>query len=188
MIVFTSNEATKAPGDWGGIVLLGRARTNQNTASSSPTIEGVALPTLPAGIDVTYGSNTDANNTESSGTLQYVRIEYAGAAIAANNELNSLTFGGVGSGTIVDHIEAAYGADDSFEFFGGTVSPKYLVSLNTNDDIFDFDFGYNGSLQFILGVRRSGFVYADANGIESDNDANTSNLLPRTQAKISNMT
>jgi hypothetical protein len=187
-VVFTSNEATPAPGDWGGLVILGNARTNQNTASVSPTIEGISLPTLPAGVDATYGRADTTLNGESSGSLTYVRVEYAGAAIAANNELNSFTFGGVGRGTVVHHLVASFGADDSFEFFGGVVNAKYLASLSTNDDIFDFDFGYNGTLQFILGVRKSGFTYADANGIESDNDAAGSALTPRTQAKISNMT
>jgi hypothetical protein len=187
-VVFTSAEATPAVGDWGGIVILGNAKTNQNTASFSPTIEGISTPTLPVGIDATFGRADTTLNGESSGALTYVRVEYAGAAIAANNELNSFTFGGVGRGTVVHHLEASYGADDSFEFFGGVVNAKYLASLNTNDDIFDFDFGYNGTLQFILGVRRSGFTYADANGIESDNDATGSSLTPRTQAKVSNMT
>ncbi|PWV50560.1 hypothetical protein [Chitinophaga sp. S165] len=190
-ITFTSAEATPAVGDWGGVVILGGARTNQNTATSEPVIEGINLPSLPAGIDVHYGSATDANNTESSGTFKFVRILYAGAAISDGNELNSLTLGGVGSGTELHHVEAAYGQDDAFEFFGGTVNARYLVSLNTNDDIFDFDFGYTGQLQFILGVRRDtgvGASYADANGIESDNNAAGDGLLPQTQAKISNMT
>lgn len=189
-ITFTSAQATPAVGDWGGVVIMGRARTNQNV-NGDPTIEGIALPTLPAGVSVRYGSTNAANDADNSGVFKYVRILYAGAAIATNNELNSLTLGGVGSGTEIHHVAVAFGQDDAFEFFGGTVSPRYLVSLNTNDDIFDFDFGYTGKLQFILGVRRAsgtGASYADANGIESDNDGNSSSLTPRTQAQISNMT
>lgn len=190
-ITFTSAEATPAVGDWGGVVILGRAQTNQNQLGSDPVIEGINLPSLPAGINVGYGSASTTFNTESSGTFKFVRILYAGAAIVDGNELNSLTLGGVGSGTELHHVEAAYGQDDAFEFFGGTVNARYLVSLNTNDDIFDFDFGYTGSLQFLLGVRRDtgiGTTYADANGIESDNNAAGNGLLPLTQAKISNLT
>jgi hypothetical protein len=190
-ITFTSAEATPAVGDWGGIVILGRAQTNQNQLGSDPVIEGINLPSLPAGINVGYGSAATTFNTESSGIFRYVRILYAGAAIVDGNELNSLTLGGVGSGTELHHVEAAYGQDDAFEFFGGTVNAHHLVSLNTNDDIFDFDFGYTGTLQFIVGVRRTsgtGTVYADANGIESDNNAAGNGLLPLTQAKISNLT
>lgn len=187
-ITFTSNESTPAVGDWGGVVIMGRAQHNQ---SFDPTIEGIDLPSLPADVSVRYGSTSSANNTESSGRFYYVRILYAGAAIADGNELNSLTLGGVGSGTELHHVEAAYGQDDSFEFFGGTVNAKYLVSLNTNDDIFDFDLGYQGTLQYILGVRRAtgtGASYADANGVESDNNAGGTTASPRTRANISNMT
>lgn len=191
-IIFTSAEATPAVGDWGGVVILGRAQTNQNQLGADPVIEGISLPTLPAGINVGYGSASTTYNTESSGIFRFVRILYAGAAISDANELNSLTLGGVGSGTELHHVEAAYGADDAFEFFGGTVNASYLVSLNTNDDIFDFDFGYTGRLQFLLGVRRgsgTGAAYADANGIESDNNGSgNGSLLPLTQAKISNLT
>lgn len=180
-IVFTSNNATPAVGDWGGVVILGNAPTNQ----SNPTIEGIDLPSLPAGVDVHYGGSTAADN---SGVLKYVRIEWAGANVSDNNELNSLTLGGVGSGTVLDYIQVSYGRDDAFEFFGGTVNATHLVSLNTNDDILDFDHGYTGTVQYVIGLRRAGFVYADANGIESDNDANSSSLTPRTQPTVSNVT
>jgi hypothetical protein len=190
-ITFTSAEAQPAVGDWGGVAILGRAQTNQNQLGGAPILEGVSLPTVPAGIDVTYGDASTAFNTQSSGIFRYVRILYAGAAIAEGNELNSLTLAGVGSGTEIHHVEAAYGLDDAFEFFGGTVNASYLVGLNPNDDIFDFDFGYTGRLQFVLGVRRGtgiGALYADANGIESDNNSQGNSLAPLTQAKISNMT
>lgn len=180
-IVFTSNNATPAVGDWGGVVILGDAPTNQ----TNPTIEGIDLPTLPVGVDVHYGGDTAADN---SGVLKYVRIEWAGANVSANNELNSLTLGGVGSGTVLDYIQVSYGRDDAFEFFGGTVNATHLVSLNTNDDILDFDHGYTGTVQYVIGLRRPGFAYADANGIESDNDANSSSLTPRTQPTVSNIT
>lgn len=186
-IVFTSAETTPEVGDWGGVVILGNARVNQ---PSSPTIEGIDDPTLPEDVDITYGtSGSDAYNGESSGILRYVRVEYAGASISADNELNSFTFGGVGSGTTLEYLQAYYGADDSFEFFGGTVNGKYLISTAANDDAFDFDFGYRGKLQFLVAVLDPEAPYsANANGIESDNDATGSSLTPYTRAVISNLT
>lgn len=185
-IVFTAhidaNNPTAEPGDWGGIVLLGNAPVNK----VNPTIEGIDLPTVPAGIDVHYGGS---NANDKSGELQYVRIEYAGAAIATDNELNSLTCGGVGSETVLDFIEAAYGADDAFEFFGGTVNAKHLYALAPNDDAFDFDFGFQGSIQFAVSQLRNTLSYsANPNGIECDNDATGSSDAPVTKPVISNMT
>lgn len=184
-IIFTSNEATPAVGDWGGVVILGRATTNQPTTTS---IEGINLPSLPPGVDVGYGGSSPTDN---SGVFKYVQILYAGANVSTNNELNALTLGGVGSGTEINHVEASYGRDDAFEFFGGTVDASYLVSVNTNDDILDFDHGYTGNIQYVLALRNSsapGFSFNDANGIESDNAAdgatNTS-LSPKTNANIS---
>jgi hypothetical protein len=185
-IVFSAhldeNNTSLEPGDWGGVVLMGRAPVNK----TEPTIEGINLPTVPAGIDVHYGG-TDA--ADKSGELQYVRIEYAGAAISTDNELNGLTCGGVGSGTVLDFIESAYGADDAFEFFGGTVSPRHLYALAPNDDAFDFDFGFQGTVQFAVSQLRNSLDYsANPNGIECDNDATGSSDAPNTKPVISNMT
>jgi len=185
-IVFTAhldaNNTVAEPGDWGGIVLLGKATVNK----SEPTIEGIDLPTIPAGVDVHYGGTDDGDK---SGELQYVRIEYAGAAIATDNELNGLTLGGVGCGTVLDFIESAYGADDAFEFFGGTVNAKHLYALAPNDDAFDFDFGYRGSVQFAVSQLRNELAYsANPNGIETDNDATGSNDQPFTKPQLSNLT
>jgi hypothetical protein len=183
-IVFTAANGLK--GGWGGLVILGNARINQTTAQ---TIEGIDPATVPAGVDVTYGRTDSTLNGESSGTLSYVRVEFAGAAISANNELNSFTFGGVGSGTQLDHLQAWYGADDAFEFFGGTVNAKYLLSTAADDDAFDFDFGYTGKLQFLVAVIDPTASYsANPNGIESDNDEDASSLTPFTHAVISNIT
>jgi hypothetical protein len=155
------------------------------------TIEGINLPTVPTGIDVNYGGGGacagDVNDT--SGILTYVRIEYAGAIISENNELNGLTCGGVGAGTVLDHIEVSYGNDDAFEFFGGTVNAKYLIALAPDDDAFDFDFGYQGNIQFALSVLKTGIGYsANPNGIESDNNATGASACKATKATISNMT
>jgi hypothetical protein len=177
-IVFTSGKpaGSRIPGDWGGVVILGNAKTNR---SSTPIIEG--------GIDRPYGGTNDLDN---SGTLSYVRIEYAGIAAFPNSEINGLTLGGVGSGTKIEYIQTAYANDDAYEFFGGTVSPKYLIAAYSADDDFDFDFGYTGKIQFAISLRDPAFVDAgDAgNGIESDNDNPPTTSAPFTRPVISNMT
>lgn len=181
-IIFTSNESTPATGDWGGIVLLGKAPVNK----VNPTIEGINLPSVPAGIDVNFGGTTSNDN---SGILRYVRIEYAGATIATDNELNGLTCGGVGSGTTLSFIQVFRGNDDAFEFFGGTVNADHLYAYIPDDDAFDFDLGYVGRIQYAVSVLNNVDDYSsNPNGIECDNDATGSGDQPFTRPKISNMT
>ena len=176
-IVFTSGKADgeKGPGDWGGIVILGRAKTNR---TSEPTIEG--------GIGRAYGGTNDADN---SGVLKYVRIEYAGIAAMPNSEINALTLGGVGSGTIIENVQTIYANDDAFEFFGGTVNAKNLYAFATADDDFDFDFGYTGTITNGVAKRDAQFVDSgDAgNGVECDNDGTGSGAQPVTHPKLLNM-
>jgi hypothetical protein len=144
-IVFTSNQnATfRAEGDWGGLVLLGKARNNQ--PGGVAYIEGITQSS-----DTEYGGNDDHDN---SGSLKYVRIEFAGIPLEPNKEINGLTFGSVGDGTIIDYIQVSHSGDDSYEWFGGTVNCKHLISYSTTDDDFDTDFGYRGNVQFGLGIR-----------------------------------
>ena len=176
-IVFTSGrpEGQRTPGDWGGIVILGRAKTNR---SSEPTIEG--------GIGRPYGGTNDSDN---SGVMRYVRIEYAGIAAMPNSEINALTLGGVGNGTILENIQTIYANDDAFEFFGGTVNGKNLYAFATADDDFDFDFGYTGMITNGVAKRDPQFVDSgDAgNGIECDNDGTGSGAQPVTHPKLFNM-
>lgn len=131
-------------GLWGGVVLLGRARTN--TASGQGNIEGIPT-TEPLGI---YGGTNDADD---SGVMRYVSIRHAGSLLGPNNELNGLTMGAVGSGTTIEYIEVFANADDGFEWFGGTVNAKYLVSAFNDDDAFDWDEGYRGKLQFLFTIQ-----------------------------------
>lgn len=179
-IVFTSGKpvGSRAPGDWGGIILLGKAPTNR-PLDPAPTIEG--------GVGRQYGG-TDP--LDESGILRFVRIEYAGIAAEPGSEINGLTCGGVGSGTIIENVQVSFGNDDAFEFFGGTVNAKNLVAFATADDDFDFDFGYTGKIQFAVSCRKPDFVDAgDAgNGIECDNDAASSLASPRTKPQLSNFT
>ena len=176
-IVFTSGKAVgeRTPGDWGGIVILGRAKTNR---TSEPTIEG--------GIGRAFGGTNDFDN---SGVLKYLRIEYAGIAAMPNSEINALTLGGVGSGTIIENVQTIYANDDAFEFFGGTVSPKNLYAFATADDDFDFDFGYTGTITNGVAKRDPQFVDSgDAgNGVECDNDGTGSSAQPVTHPKLFNM-
>lgn len=179
-IVFTSGKAvgSRAPGDWGGIILLGKAPTNR-PLDPAPTIEG--------GVGRQYGG-TDP--LDESGILRFVRIEYAGIAAEPGSEINGLTCGGVGSGTIIENVQVSFGNDDAFEFFGGTVNAKNLVAFATADDDFDFDFGYSGKIQFGISMRKPDFVDAgDAgNGIECDNDGSGTNATPITKPQLSNFT
>ena len=176
-IVFTSGKVVgeKSPGDWGGIVILGRAKTNR---TSEPTIEG--------GVGRPYGGTNDLDN---SGVLRYVRIEYAGIAAMPNSEINALTLGGVGSGTVIEFVQTIYANDDAFEFFGGTVSPKNLYAFATADDDYDFDFGYVGTVINSVSKRDPQFVdNGDAgNGIECDNDGTGSSAQPYTHPKLNGM-
>ena len=176
-IVFTSGrpEGQRSPGDWGGIVILGRAKTNR---SSEPIIEG--------GIGRPYGGTNDSDN---SGVMRYVRIEYAGIAALPNSEINALTLGGVGNGTILENIQTIYANDDAFEFFGGTVNGKNLYAYATADDDFDFDFGYTGTITNGVAKRDPQFVDSgDAgNGVECDNDGTGSAAQPYTHPKLFNM-
>jgi hypothetical protein len=176
-IIFTSGKPAgeRSPGDWGGIIILGRAKTNR---TSEPTIEG--------GIGRAFGGTNDIDN---SGILKYVRIEYAGIAAMPNSEINALTLGGVGSGTVIENVQTIYANDDAFEFFGGTVNAKNLYAYATADDDFDFDFGYTGTITNGVAKRDPQFVDSgDAgNGVECDNDGTGSSAQPITHPKLFNM-
>ncbi|MGM1427844.1 hypothetical protein ACS126_01210 [Sphingobacterium lactis] len=186
-IVFTSDKAAgqRAPGDAGGVILMGEAPTNQPTTT---VIEG--LP-KPLSTDITYGGTKPADN---SGTLKYVRIEFAGYNLNENNEINGLTLGGVGSGTVLENIQVSWGKDDGFEFFGGTVNAKNLVALSNDDDDFDFDFGYTGTITNGLSLKDPSSTFStskgvtDSNGLESDNNGKGLDATPYTRPTLKNFT
>ncbi|NBW59508.1 MAG: T9SS C-terminal target domain-containing protein [Crocinitomicaceae bacterium] len=181
-IIFTSNEGigNRNEGDWGGIVLLGLARNNQPGGVAN--IEGI-VPTT----DTQYGGSFDNDN---SGTIKYVRIEFAGIALEPNKEINGLTCGSVGSATTIDFVQVSHSGDDSFEWFGGTVNCKHLIAYRGLDDDFDTDFGFRGKIQFALAIRDKDVSDAigDSNSFESDNDAAGSAGQPKTAAIFSNVT
>lgn len=193
-VVFTSYNlldgaaTTAAPGDFGGVVLLGDAQVN--TGVTTNIIEGLGDQTNPS--DFYYGGT---NNTHNAGALNYVRIEFAGRILdaATGVEINGLTLGGVGSGTTIDHVQVSYGRDDSFEFFGGTVNAGHLVSFAPDDDNFDFDFGYTGTITKAIAIADKNSTHSlsggnpDSNGIELDNNATGTSTTIITRPVISQL-
>jgi hypothetical protein len=195
-IVFTSSRpaGTRQAGDWGGLILIGNATSNR---TGTVVLEGTGTgPTNPQ--QVYSGGTTDTDN---SGTLRYVRVEFAGFATATDAELNTFTFAAVGSGTTLEYLQSMNGLDDSFEWFGGTVDGKYFVSYESGDDHFDMSEGYRGRLQYLIAyqsrlvVPRSGAgnTSSDPQGIENDGCAGAGctlaqNSTPLTTPVVANFT
>jgi hypothetical protein len=186
-IVFTSSQApgSRISGSWGGLIICGRGLNNLGT---NVNIEGIGA-TNPRG---RHGGTSPNDN---SGSLSYVRIEFGGYAIAAGNEMNSLTMGSVGSGTTINHVQLSYGFDDAFEWFGGSVNCDHLVSYRTVDDDFDTDNGFSGLVQFALSVKDPGISDVGtgngflSEGFESDNNGSSPfTLTPKTSARFYNVT
>jgi len=150
----------KTSGLWGGVIILGNAPLN--VSGNEAIIEGIPI-TEPRGV---FGGD---HPEDDSGILQYVSIRHGGTNIGEGNEINGLTLGGVGSGTIIDHVEVVANADDGIEFFGGTVNCKYLAVAFCGDDAFDFDMGYQGKGQFWLSIQtsESGNMVAELDGSPS---------------------
>ncbi len=186
-IVFTSDQAVNARGvgDWGGIILLGSAALNFTNGINN--VEG-----LPITADSEFGGGATPNNNDNSGSLRYVRIEYGGYVFQPNKEINGLTMGAVGKGTTLEFIQVSFTNDDGFEWFGGNVNAKWLVSYRNLDDDFDTDNGYSGKVQYGLIVRDPNLAdnpnVSTSEGFESDNDAGGTAATPFTSAIFSNVT
>ncbi len=144
--LLTGNLTQSDRGLWGGVVILGRSRIN--TTSGQGNVEGIPT-TEPLG---TYGGTDDDDN---SGILRYAQIKHSGAIVAANVELNGLTMGAVGRGTTIEYIDIYAGNDDGYEWFGGTVNTKYLISSFNDDDNFDWDESFRGKGQFWFAIGAS---------------------------------
>jgi len=176
-ILFTSSRPNgqRQPGDWGGIVIVGNAPTNRSgsialdaTGSDGSTVVG------GRNYQVLYsGGNATSDN---SGSMTYVRVEFAGHAPAADNERGAFTFAAVGSGTRVSYLQSMGALDDAFSFFGGALDGDHLIAYETGDDMFDMTEGFSGRLQFLIGLNTlpltpragAGTTSADITGIESD--------------------
>ena len=195
-IVFTSSqpEGQRQPGDWGGLIIIGNGIINR---SGTVNIEGTGTSAENPLVPYSGGSN----NADNSGSLRYVRVEYAGFAPAQDAELNSFTLAAVGSGTTLDYLESLNGLDDSFEFFGGAVDARHLVSYESGDDHFDMSEGYSGRIQFVIGYQSrlliprpgAGNTSADPQGIENDGCegagcTNGRNTTPYTTPVVANFT
>ena len=170
-IVMSSDafEGSRARGQWGGLIINGSAPTNQGL-------------TFGEGDTGAFGGN---NPADSSGVLRYVRIEYAGIEFSPDNELNGIAFQGVGSGTVVDHVQVHMNQDDGIEIFGGTVNLKYALVTGARDDSFDWTDGWTGKGQFWVAQQ-----YGDDadNGFEVDNSSKDNEATPRSAATIYNVT
>ncbi len=168
-IVFTSSVAPgeRRPGDWGGILIIGNGIINRS---------GTVLTEGPQGITEPYSGGTD--NADNSGILRYVRIEFAGYDVSngAGQELNSLSLYAVGSGTTLEFVQSLAGLDDSFEWWGGAVDGRYLVSYESGDDHFDWTEGFRGRNQFLIAFQSvrldpapgTGTLSTDPEGFEAD--------------------
>jgi len=187
-IIFTSAAPNPQSGDWGGIVLCGKASVNASYNGTQGLIQ------VEGGIDDAQGDGiagggATPDDADNSGSLKYVRIEFAGYAYQPDKEINSLTCAAVGSGTTIEHVQIIYAKDDAIECFGGTVNVKYFITFKTQDDDFDTDNGYSGKFQFGIILRDS--LIADiskSEAFESDNNATGTTVLPKTKALYSNIT
>lgn len=180
-IVFTSSQAVggRDRGDWGGVVLLGDAPIN--ITGGMTNIEGIPATDSRG----TYGGT---DTTGSCGHLRFVRIEYAGFLLGTDNELNGLTLGGCGSGTLIEYVQSHRGRDDAFETFGGAPNFHHIVSSGYDDDGFDWDQGYSGNAQYLILHHYADSVSADPNGFEGDNNRTDNGLTPRSSPTIYNAT
>lgn len=168
-VVMTSGAATPATGDWGGLVVCGKAPTNKGGSNGETATAEVS--------ELTYGGSTSNDN---SGTIRYLRVEYTGATFSNNKEFNGVSFFGVGSGTTVEYLQAYQSGDDGIEFFGGTVNASYLVAVHSEDDAVDFADGYSGTLSnvYIKDVAKA--------GVEGSNNGDNGAATPTTNATLQN--
>lgn len=159
-ITFTSNAASPSAGDWGGVIINGRAPISRQNGTPSEAATEINTAVL-------FGGD---NANDNSGILDHVIISYTGARIDDSAEHNGLTLNGVGSGTVLSNIMLSYGDDDAIEFFGGTVNASNILVVNCTDDMFDFSQGYRGTVTNVYGIREAGYtaVTSDPRGIEAD--------------------
>ncbi len=180
-ILFTTQKppGSRAEGQWGGVVLLGRAKIGAGTPTK--IYEGLTDD------DYTYGGTNDEDD---SGILQYVRIEFGGYEILPDKEVNGLSMGAVGSGTTIDHIMVTNTSDDCYEWWGGSVRADYLICNNAGDDMFDTDEGYLGGGQHWFGRRTTVGVISslDPNGFEWDGTEGGVTLEPVTHVTATDVT
>ena len=191
-IVFTSNQPAgmRRAAQWGGVVLLGLARINNANSDGDGGVTMTPGTGQIEGIDPTegrarFGGSDDAHNC---GTLRYVRIEFPGYELSTNNELNGLTMGGCGRGTVIDYVSVHKSADDGIEVFGGTVDLKHVFINEAEDDGLDWDNGWTGRAQFVAVRSPTTSTEADPNGFEADNEPRVFAATPVADPQIFNAT
>jgi hypothetical protein len=197
-VIFTSAHAVgeRHQGDWGGVLIAGRSKHNLLDGINNNNVQMEGFNNITFDPDLAHFGGLDEE--DNSGSISYVRIEFGGVAFETNKEINALTFGAVGSETIVNHIQVSFSGDDSFEWFGGTVNSRNLIAWKGTDDDFDTDNGYSGLSQFGIGVRDSAHYDptfslpsggSTSEGFESDNEGTgTANVTPYTNCVFSNYT
>ncbi|MCS6946092.1 MAG: hypothetical protein NZM12_00575 [Steroidobacteraceae bacterium] len=190
-IVFTSRDNVlglannDSQGQWGGVVLLGRAPTTDCTVAPAATPGSVNCERQTEGaVDPAYFGGATPN--DNSGTMRYVQIRYSGYVLSGDSELQSLTLGGVGSATTISHIHSHNSSDDAFEVFGGRVNLRYFVLTGADDDNVDIDTGWQGTLQYVLAIQKTSG--SPDSMIELDSANALENQFPRTNMKLSNFT
>ena len=186
-VIFTSGAApgNQFPGDWGGIVIHG------NAVANCADVDGCGLTSVAGDCESEGGAGFfgGSNDADDSGSIRFARVEYAGQEISPNNELNAWTFNAVGTGTEVNYLQAHLGTDDNFEWFGGTVKTKFLVSTGGDDDNIDWQMGYRGRIQFAVCQQAGSAITPNADaGIEADNNENDSDCEGRSNPILSNLT
>lgn len=194
-IIFTSQQnlanngvSDATQGQWGGIILLGRAPTAICATGTGPNNAAGSSTTCQQAIEgVTGRFYGGPNAADNSGQMSYVQIRYSGIAISDGNELQGLTLGGTGTGTVLDHIQSHNSADDGIEIFGGTTNLKYIAITGADDDGFDIDNGYRGFMQFMIAAQRVLGATADSFSTEIDSNG-AEDLLPRTFSTYANFT
>ena len=172
-------------GQWGGLVLLGNAPVNLCDGNGDDVADAGELANCGIAAEGDAGVYGGDNPQDNSGTLRYVVVKYAGKALAAGDELNGISFAGVGSETTVDYIQVHKNLDDGVEFFGGSVDVKHLVLTANGDDSFDWAFGWNGRAQYVLIKHDASFANR---GIEGDNSESAPATAPVTDPLVANFT
>jgi hypothetical protein len=180
-IIMTSPQKTgaRAQRNWGSLIVFGRAPINE--PGGQAYLEG-----LPAQADYQYGGSDPNDN---SGVIRYVRLEFGGFEIEVNQEINGLTLGGVGRGTVIDYLQVHMNKDDAIEFFGGTVNAKHMLFTGIADDGVDWDLGYVGNVQYVVNIKSTLNDENDGNLLlEGDNHPQNYDLLPRCNPQVYNIT
>jgi trimeric autotransporter adhesin len=169
-------------GLWGSLILLGKAPIS-TPPENIQQVEGVTPnPRIWYG-----GHNIEEDPHDNSGVVKYVSLRYGGSILGLNNEINGLTMGGVGDGTVIDYVEAYCNNDDGFEWFGGTVNCKHLINAFCDDDGFDWDQGFSGKGQFLFLIADSISNSDHLFEMDSD-DAAFSGVGPFSKATMYNFT